>query len=58
MEFKYFPHGFLSYDYSFIMPQVEECIQRICKDIESFDNILSLQYLIIFYITVKAGDIY
>ena len=38
VEFKYFPHGFLSYDYSFIMPQVEECIQRICKDIESFVN--------------------
>ena len=38
VEFKYFPHGFLSYDYSFIMPQVGECIQRICKDIESFVN--------------------
>ena len=38
VEFKYFPHGFLSYDYSFIMPQVEECTKRICEDIENFVN--------------------
>ena len=37
-EFKYFPHGFLSYDYSFIMPQADECTKRICEDIENYVN--------------------
>ena len=38
VEFKYFPHGFLSYDYSFIMPQADECTKRICEDIENYVN--------------------
>ena len=38
IEFKYFPHGFLSYDYSFIMPQADECTKRISEDIEKYVN--------------------
>ena len=35
-EFKYFPHGFLNYDYSFIMPQASQCTDMICDDINNF----------------------
>ena len=38
IEFKYFPHGFLNYDYSFIMPQASECTERISEDIINFIN--------------------
>jgi hormone-sensitive lipase len=42
IEFKYFPHGFLNYDYSFIMPQASKCTEMICEDINNFmDSILS-----------------
>ena len=38
VEFKYFPHGFLSYDYPFLMPQADECTTRICEDINNYVN--------------------
>ena len=38
VEFKYFPHGFLSYDYPFLMPQADECTKRICEDINNYVN--------------------
>ena len=45
VEFKYFPHGFLSYDYSFVMPQAEECLKIICEDIENYVNGDLIKYL-------------
>ena len=45
VEFKYFPHGFLSYDYSFVMPQAEECLKIICEDIENYVNDDLIKYL-------------
>ena len=36
VEFKYFPHGFLTYDYSFLMPQADVCTKMISEDIEKF----------------------
>ena len=39
IEFKFFPHGFLNYDYSFIMPQASRCTEMISNDINNFiDN--------------------
>ena len=38
IEFSYFPHGFLNYDYSFIMPQASKCTEMICEDIENYIN--------------------
>ena len=37
-EFKYFPHGFLNYDYSFIMPQASQGTEMISDDINNFIN--------------------
>lgn len=36
VEFKYFPHGFLNYDYSFIMPQASKCTEIISEEIEKY----------------------
>ena len=36
VEFKYFPHGFLNYDYSFIMPQASKCTEMIIEDINYY----------------------
>lgn len=38
IEFKYFPHGFLNYDYFFIMPQASRCTDMISEDIENYVN--------------------
>ena len=38
VEFKYFPHGFLTYDFPFVMPQAREGVKMICEDIENFVN--------------------
>ena len=38
IEFSYFPHGFLNYDYSFIMPQASKCTEMICDDINNYIN--------------------
>jgi len=38
VEFKYFPHGFLNYDYSFIMPQASKCTDIISEEIEKNVN--------------------
>ena len=38
IEFKYFPHGFLNYDYSFIMPQASNCTEMIIEDINNSIN--------------------
>ena len=35
-EFKYFPHGFLNYDYPFIMPQSAKITDIISEDISKF----------------------
>ena len=39
IEFNYFCHGFLNYDYSFIMPQADECTKMISEDIENYTKI-------------------
>ena len=36
VEFKYFPHGFLNYDYSFIMPQASIYTEIISEEIEKY----------------------
>ena len=38
VEFKYFPHGFLTYDFPFVMPQAQEGVKMICEDIENYVN--------------------
>ena len=38
IEFKYFPHGFLTYDFPFVMPQAQEGVKMICEDIENYVN--------------------
>ena len=38
VEFKYFPHGFLNYDYSFIMPQASNSTEMIIEDINNSIN--------------------
>ena len=38
VEYKYFPHGFLTYDFPFVMPQAGECVNVICEDIENYIN--------------------
>ena len=38
VEFKYFPHGFLTYDFPFVMPQAREGVKMICEDIENYVN--------------------